>query len=45
MLQTGFSAESASSKLNNQQYSQTLSLVSQFANSDFLEDGQITEKA
>lgn len=45
MLQTGFSAESAGSKLNNQQYSQTLSLVSQFANSDFLEDGQITEKA
>lgn len=45
MLQTGFSTESAGSKLNNQQYSQTLSLVSQFANSDFLEDGQITEKA
>lgn len=45
MLQTGFSAESAGSKLSNQQYSQTLSLVSQFANSDFLEDGQITEKA
>lgn len=45
MLQTGFSAESTGSKLNNQQYSQTLSLVSQFANSDFLEDGQITEKA
>ena len=45
MLQTGFSAESAGSKLNNQQYSQTLSLVSQFANSDFLENGQITEKA
>ena len=45
MLQTGFSAESVGSKLSNQQYSQTLSLVSQFANSDFLEDGQITEKA
>lgn len=45
MLQTGFSAESTGSKLNNQQYSQILSLVSQFANSDFLEDGQITEKA
>lgn len=45
MLQTGFSAKSTGSKLSNQQYSQTLSLVSQFANSDFLEDGQITEKA
>lgn len=45
MLQTGFSAESVGSKLNNQQYSQTLSLVSQFTNSDFLEDGKITEKA
>ena len=45
MLQTGFSAESTGSKLNNQQYSQTLSLLSQFANNDFLEDGQITEKA